>query len=194
LKAMPRQTRSFEPGGVYHVTARGNRKQAIYLTEGDYELFLTLLGQVASRLKWRCAAYCLMPNHYHLVTQIREENLSSGLQILNSRYAQAFNGRYQLSGHLFQGRFHAVMVESDGHLLELSRYLALNPVRAGLCPHAENWRWGSYRAIAGLGPWPIFLDAERVLEFWGSDPQPARRTFQRFVHEGRTPTLAYVAA
>jgi putative transposase len=191
---MPRPTRNFEPGGIYHITARGNRKQTIYLTESDYELFLTLLGQVAARLNWRCAAYCLMPNHYHLVTEIREENLSLGLQSLNSRYAQAFNDRYHVSGHLFQGRFHAVMVESDSHLLEFSRYLALNPVRAGLCAHPENWRWGSYRAIAGLGPWPIFLDASRVFEFWGADRKRARRTFQLFVQEGRTRTLADVAA
>jgi putative transposase len=191
---VPRALRNFEPGGIYHVTARGNRKQRIFLTDNDRELFLTLLARVALRLKWRCHAYCLMQNHYHLVAETRGENLSAGLQTLNGRYAQAFNGRYETSGHLFQGRFHAVQVGTEGHLLELSRYLALNPVRAGLCMRPEEWPWSSYRALAGIAPAPDFLDVKRLLDYWGMDAGRAPQRFQQFVREAALPFKANTTA
>lgn len=171
------------PGGIYHVTARGNRKQRIFLSDGDRELFLSLLGRAVAQLKWICHAYCLMENHYHLVMETPEANLSGGLQALNSRYAATFNAKYGFSGHLFQGRFHSVAVESDGHLLELSRYLAANPVRAGLCARPEDWRWSSYSAVVGCGSSPPFLDVEHVLEYWGAPPDAARENFRGFIRE-----------
>jgi putative transposase len=185
---MPRHLRQFEPGGIYHVTARGNRKQAIFLADDDRELFLSLFSRIAVRLSWRCHGYCLMPNHYHAVIELRDANLSRGLQFLNGGYAQAFNTRHGTHGHLFQGRFHAGIVERDGHLVELSRYLALNPVRAGLCRRPEQWPWSSYQATLGIRNPPVFLDVLRVLEFWATDPRRAMQIFERFVCDaGRLP-------
>jgi putative transposase len=180
---MPRSPRNFQGGGIYHVTSRGNRKQPLYLADGDFALFLSLFAHVKGRLDWRCHGYCLIPNHYHLIVEIREENLSAGMQVLNGRYAQAFNVHYGLTGHTFQGRFHAAPVEEGGHLLELSRYLAFNPVRAGLCESPEQWSWGSYRFVVGAAPAPSFLDVRRILEYWDSNPRRARERFRRFVHD-----------
>lgn len=180
---MPRAPRILVPGGIYHVTARGNRRQAVFADDRDHERFLALLGEVTDRLGWQCHSYCLMPNHYHAVVETPAGDISDGMRRLNSRYAQWFNWRYGLDGHLFQGRFHAVLVESDWHLLELSRYLALNPVRGGLCRLATEWRWSSYRALLELCPPPRFLATERVLDLFGRDPAAARRTFHRFVEE-----------
>jgi len=173
------------PGGIYHVTARGNRKQRIFLADTDREVFIGLLARIATQMKWQCHAYCLMENHYHLVTQIPEPNLSVGLQLLNGRYAQLFNGRYALTGHVFQGRFHSVAVEDHGHLLELWRYLALNPVRAGLCQHPEEWPWSSYRAVMGKSFTPSFLNVARVLELCGPSPERGRENLRQFISNPR---------
>ena len=126
---MPRPPRSFLPGGLYHVFARGNRKQSIFLADGDRSLFLDLLRKVKSRHAWEIHGYCLMNTHYHLLVETPAADLSVGMQRLNGEYAQWFNRGYGFVGHLFQGRFQAVLVESDGHLLELSRYLALKAFR-----------------------------------------------------------------
>jgi REP-associated tyrosine transposase len=127
-----------------------------------------------------------MPNHYHLVVETPEPDLSAGMQWLNGRYAQAFNHRHGLDGHLFQGRFHSLLVESDWHLLELSRYLALNPVKAELCRHPRQWAWGSYPAIAGLVRPRRFLAPDRTLAPFGRTRATARRRFEEFVNDRRT--------
>jgi putative transposase len=128
-----------------------------------------------------------MPNHYHAVIETPEENLSAGMQYVNSRYAEWFNRRFGVDGHLFQGRFYSVLVEGDAHLLELSRYLPLNPVRAGLCSRPIEWRWSSYRAVAGFASPPTFLDVERVLGLFARTPVRARGMFQKFVHDPLRP-------
>jgi putative transposase len=143
--------------------------------------FLNLFGGVAGQVGWRCHAYCLMPNHYHLVVETPEANLSAGMHRLNGGYARWFNRRYNLNGHLFQQRFHAVLVESDWHLLELSRYLALNPVRAGLCRTPAAWPWSSYRLVTEPVPSPAFFARGKVLGYFGCDPERARETFKVFV-------------
>jgi putative transposase len=180
---VPRSLRNLEPGGIYHVTARGNRRQRIFLADEDRELFLTLLARIAIPLRWFFHAYCLMENHYHLVIETPEANLSAGMQRVNGRYAQGFNSRYALTGHLFQGRFHSVSVTSDGHLLELARYLALNPVRAGLCARPEDWPWSSCRAVLGMVSPPTFLRIERVLDCFGSHAGEQRSNFGRFLRD-----------
>ena len=126
-----------------------------------------------------------MPNHFHVVLETPEPDLSAGMQWLNGRYAQDFNHRYGIDGHLFQGRFYSVEVETDWHLLELSRYLAQNPVNAGLCRRPHEWRWGSYRAVAGLEPPQTrrFLDPGRVLEMFGKTHASARKRFKAFVED-----------
>lgn len=167
------------------MTARGVRRLPIYTCAEDYRLFLDVLGLVAETLGWRILAYCLMPNHYHLVLETPEADLSDGMQWLNGYYAQAFNHRHAVDGHLFQGRFYSGQVAGDWHLLELSRYLARNPVDAGLCRHPRSWPWGSYRAVAGFERpvAPRFLDVRRVLGMFGSSPALARKRFRSFIDD-----------
>jgi putative transposase len=178
---VPRPPRIQPPGGVFHLTSRGNKRQVIFRVREDHLLFLRLLDLVAARFGWHGHAYCLLPNHYHLVVETPKANLSRGVQWLNGCYAQAFNMEHGLAGHVFQGRFHSILVESDHHLLELSRYLALNPVRAGLCRHPRSWPWSSYRGVAGLEPPRSFLTPGRVLELFGGRDAAARERFVRFV-------------
>jgi REP-associated tyrosine transposase len=178
---MPRPPRLQVPGGVYHVVSRGNRRQAIFLDDSDFVRFLEILANVVSRLGWKCHAYCLMPSHFHLVIETPEPNISVGMQRLNSAYAQWFNNRHGYSGHLFQGRFYGELVESAYHLLELARYLVLNPVRAGLCSDAGGWKWSSYRAFVGEFQRAGFLSVGWLLGQFGRDPRRARETFRQFV-------------
>jgi putative transposase len=180
---MPRPHRVQVPGGLYHLTSRGNRRQRIFLDDHDRHRFLDLAGSVAGRRGWLCAAYCLMPNHYHLLLETPEADLSAGMQEINSRHAMWFNWRYELDGHLFQGRFKSVLVESETHLLELSRYIVLNPVRAGLCESAAQWIWSSYRATLGVDPKPDLLTSDRILEHFGPAPDTARLHYATFVQE-----------
>ena len=178
---MPRPPRIQPVGAISHITSRGNRRQDIVLDETDATRFLELVGTVARRNEWRCHGFCVMPNHYHLVVETPHANLSTGMHVLNGRYARWFNTRYDLDGHLFQARFHAVTVESEWHLLELSRYVVLNPVRAGLCTHPADWRWSSYRASVGSQPAPSFLDVETLLRPFGRERAQAHEAFGRFV-------------
>ncbi len=180
---MPRPPRLQVAAGIYHVTSRGNRKQPIFADDRDREQFLKILGIVVAKRRWVCHAYCLMPNHFHLVLETPEPNLSDGMRQLNGTYAQWFNRKFGLKGHLFEGRFFAVLVESDWHLLELSRYVVLNPVRAKLAHDAEGWRWSSYRAAVSAVPPPAFLTTSWVLERFGERPEKARAAFRRFVQE-----------
>jgi putative transposase len=184
---MPRRPRVNAPGAIAHVIARGNRRQPIYVDDRGYRTFVSLTETVSQRHGWRCHAYCLMPNHYHAVIETPRGDLSTGMQYLNSRYAEWFNRRFELGGHLFQGRFYSVLVGSDWHLLELARYLPLNPVRAGLCSSPAEWRWSSYRAVAGLASPPAFLNVERVLGLFACTPERARPIFHKFVHDALRP-------
>jgi putative transposase len=171
-------------GGLFHVTARGNRRQQIFGEDRGHERFLELLESVSAAHGWQCHGYCLMPNHYHLVLETPNADLSSGMHRLNSAYAHWFNRKHDLEGHLFQSRFHAVLITSVWHLIELSRYLALNPVRAGLCATPSAWRWGSYRFVAESVRPPGFLSVGRVLGYFGREPNAARKAFRAFVLDG----------
>jgi putative transposase len=180
---VPRSPRLQVADGVFHVTARGNRRQDIFVHPVDYLAFLSLLDDLSRRRGWQGYGYCLLSNHYHLVVETPEPDLSAGMQWLNGRFAQTFNHRYGLDGHLFQGRFHSVLVEGDWHLLELTRYLALNPVKAGLCRHPRYWRWSSYAAVAGREAPRKFLAPRGVLRLFGSTPRQARARFEEFVND-----------
>src|SRR4051794_40203609 len=136
---MGRRPRLDHPGAFHHVTARGNAKADIFLTSPDASVFLATLGAVVRERRWSCFAYCLMPNHYHLVIQTREANLSAGMHALNAGYARMFNAAHGRVGNVFQQRFHARAIVGDEHLREAMRYLALNPVRAGLAETAGAW-------------------------------------------------------
>ncbi|HVP76078.1 MAG TPA: transposase [Gaiellaceae bacterium] len=144
-------------GGIYHVTARGNAQAEIFLDEHDYLGFLRLLATQASRRGWLCHSFCLIPNHYHLLLETPEPNLAQGMRIVNGTFAQRFNARYHRYGHVFQGPYGAVLLGDDDHLLEVCRYIALNPVRAGLASTPAEWPWSSYAALAGLQEAPTFV-------------------------------------
>ena len=178
---MARAPRIRPAGGIFHITSRGNRRQEIFTDDIDREQFLAILGDVVGRYGWRCHAYCLMKNHYHLLVETPTPNLSEGMHRLNFLYAQHFNRRHGVAGHLFQGRFHSVLVQGTRHLLELSRYVVLNPVRAGLCRAARDWRWSSCPAFLGLTRPPRFLTIEFLLSQFGPDVPRARKAFGAFV-------------
>lgn len=180
---MARPPRIEYPGALYHLTSRGNAKQPIFENTPDYETFLAILALVVARYRWRCHTYCLLGNHYHLLLETLDANLALGMRQLNGSYAQAFNRRRGRVGHVFEGRYRAILVETDGHLLQLSRYVVLNPIRAGLCRRPEDWRWSSYRAMIGAAPAPALLTVDWLLGCFGVKPGTARGHYQRFVEE-----------
>jgi putative transposase len=181
--AMPRKPRAHVAGGIFHVTSRGNRGADIFLDEMTRLRFLLMLERTIAKSRWRCPSYCLMTNHFHLVAAMEEPTLSVGMHWLNGCYAQWFNRRHGYKGHLFEDRFHCEPVESEAHLLELSRYLPLNPVRAGICSHPADWPWSSYRATVGRER-VRFLSAEPVLGLFGRSQETARVAYEAFVADG----------
>lgn len=143
-----------------------------------------MLETAVKRFRWTCHAYCLMDNHVHLLLETADENLSAGMQWLLGRYAQDFNWRHGFDGHLFQGRFKSQPVVSNWHLLELSRYIVLNPVRAGMRAVAGDWPWSSYRAAVGSTAAPRFLTLDWLLAQFGQDDAGARANYASFVAAG----------
>lgn len=141
-------------GGLYHITSRGNKKEPIYLLDGDRENYLSVLKDTCTKYQWICHSYCLMTNHYHLLIETPISNLSKGMRYLNSVYTQKFNRVHNRVGHVLQGRYKSILVEKDNYLLELSRYIVLNPVRAGIVQNADEWLWSSYLATTGKFPIP----------------------------------------
>ena len=180
---MTRPLRLDHADATWHVTARGNERKPVFRDDEDYLGFLDLLGAVVRRFRWDLHAYVLMPNHYHLLLATPVPTLSLGMRQLGGVYTQRFNRRWSRCGHLFQGRFFSVHVERDSHLLELTRYLSLNPVRAGLVRDPADWRWSSYRATAGLEAPPTFLETGWVRELFRSRRKGAGRAFAAFVAE-----------
>ncbi|MBC7317957.1 transposase [Candidatus Bipolaricaulota bacterium] len=181
---MARPLRIEYEGAVYHITSRGNARQDIFLDDQDRLSFLTVLGDVVARYNWGCHAYCLMPNHYHPLIETPEANLSCGMRQLNGVYTQAFNRRHNRVGHLLQGRYKAILVEKESYLLELARYVGLNPVRAKLVRHPRAWRWNSYRAMAGEEKVPEFLTVHLILSQFHKDRDRAIREYHKFVKAG----------
>lgn len=187
---MARPLRIEYPGAVYHVTSRGNARQKIYADDRDRKMFLDVLDDVVDRFRWLCRAYCLMDNHYHLVLETPYPNLSKGMRQLNGVYTQRFNRRHRRVGHIFQGRFKAIVVDRDSYLLELCRYVVLNPVRAGRVQSPEHYRWSSYPATAGTGKKPLFLTADWVLSQFGKNRGACCRKYRAFIGKGiGTPSL-----
>jgi len=181
---MARPLRIEYEGAVYHVTSRGNARADIYLSDDDREMFLEVLAHVVDRFGWVCHAWCLMDNHYHLMIETPQANLSRGMRQLNGIYTQRFNRRHGRVGHVFQGRFKSIVVDKDSYLLELSRYVVLNPVRAGMVKNAGGWPWSSYRATAGEEKRPAFLDVSWLLSQFGKTEARAQAAYVRFVREG----------
>ncbi|MDO3384915.1 transposase [Gilvimarinus sp. SDUM040013] len=182
---MARPLRIEFSGALYHVTSRGNARQDIFLSDGDFEDFLRLLGVACERFQWYCHAYCLMSNHYHLLIETQAPSLSKGMKYLNGTYTSAFNRRHQRVGHVFQGRYKAILVEKDAYLLELSRYIVLNPVRARMVRSAREWPWSSYRATVGQKEPPTALTTDWILGNFGRRRKVAVEGYKRFVQEGK---------
>jgi REP element-mobilizing transposase RayT len=153
-----------QPGDIFHVYARGNRKADIFLDEIDCDTYVSRLGRAVSRHDWRCLSYCLMPNHVHLLIELTSENLPVGMHWLHGPYARIFNARHNESGHVFQGRYGAVRVTDDAQLATTVGYIAVNPAVARLVDRPEAWRWGSHRALAGAEQLPSWLAAARLRE------------------------------
>ena len=145
---MARPLRIEYPGAVYHVTSRGNEKKPVFKDEKDRLNFLNTLQHANKRYNWICHAYCLMTNHYHLLIETPDGNLAIGMRQLNGVYTQLFNNWHGRTGHLFQGRYKAILIQKDSHLLEVCRYVVLNPVRANMVETPEEYRWSSFRSNA----------------------------------------------
>jgi putative transposase len=182
---MSRPLRIEFAGGLYHITARGNGRQPIFADDFDRDRFLTVLTRVVARYRLLCHAYCLMGNHYHLLLETPDANLSRAMRQLNGVYSQGFNRRHERPGHVLEGRFHAQVVDKDAYLREVCRYIVLNPVRAGLAAHPREWPWSSYRATAGHAPALPFLTMDWVLSLDGASVRAeAQRRYREFVGAG----------
>jgi putative transposase len=177
---MARPPRIEIAGGIYHVIARGNERRAIFRDNNDRAAFLELLAKTLERHRWELLAYCLMNNHYHLLVLTPEPDLKRGMHYVNACYAQRFNRRHRRVGHLFQGRYKAILVQDDKHLLAAARYIVRNPVRAGICATPAEWPWSGYRATCGLKP-RGFVRADRILALFHTDRARARALYRVFI-------------
>jgi len=181
---MTRPLRIEFKGAVYHITSRGNAKQAIFLDEKDFTDFLLVLCQVVKRYYFILHTYCLMNNHYHLLIETPYGNLSRGIRQLNGLYTQRFNQRHQRVGHLLQGRYQAILVDKDNYLLELCRYVVLNPVRAKKVKDPKDWKWSTYRATTGYKKGIPCLTTDWILSQFGEERRAASSLYQAFVLSG----------
>ena len=181
---MTRPLRIEYDGAVYHVTSRGNAGQNVFVNDQDREAFLEVLCDTVERFGWICHAYCLMSNHYHLLIETPSANLSRGMQLLNGVYTQRFNRQQGRAGHVLQGRFKSIVVEKESHLLELARYVVLNPVRAKMVRSVRHWPWSSYRATAGQEEPLSFLTTEWILSQFSDQRREAITLYRRFVRQG----------
>jgi REP element-mobilizing transposase RayT len=185
---VPRPPRD-QSAGFRHVVARGNRRQPIFLDDADREWFLGIFARVSRDLGWRVLTWCLMTNHFHLVLQVPAETISRGMQAFCGDYAQSFNWRHDLTGHLFQGRFHAEVIADDPYLYEAIRYVDLNPERAGAVTRAEDSGWSGHRANLGLAPPRPFHDLSWLSNF-GPTTTRAAAAYNDFVAAGRASRAA----
>ena len=181
---MARPLRIEYPGALYHITSRGNARQKIFISDIDRKAFLDLLDTTIKRYRWICYAYCLMDNHYHLVIETPEGNVSRGMRHLNGVYTQKYNWHNKKTGHVFQGRFKAILVDKDSYLLQLCRYVLLNPIRAKTVDHPEKWRWSSYRQLIGKEKPSDFLTIDWILGQFSHKKRDAQKLFEGFVIEG----------
>lgn len=179
---MGRPPRHQPAPGVVHVTSRGVRREPIFVDDHDRRAFIAFLAQASHRRDWACLAYCLMTNHFHLVLALRHETLSRGMHRLNGLFARRFNERHGAVGHVFEARYASTAIETEPHLLEVVRYVVLNPVRAGICRDPADWPWSSFRATAGLDRCPRFLAASRTRTLFGPGPRGAE-LYAQFVRE-----------
>ena len=185
---MSRPLRIEFPGAIYHIITRGNARLPIFEDDRDRKEFLTILEKLVERFNCLCHAYCLMDNHYHLLIETMEANLSRAMRHLNGVYTQWFNHRHNRVGHIFQGRYKAILVQRENYLLELCRYVVLNPIRAGMVKEIGEYVWSSYQATAGLSDRPSCLTVDWILSQFAGKRHEAHQLYKQFVDEGmKTP-------
>jgi putative transposase len=181
---MARPLRIELAGGLYHVTSRGDRREEIYYSDADRRARLKLFAEVCSQYNWTCHGWCQMTNHYHVIIETAEGNLAQGMRQLNGVYTQIINRTDRRVGHVFQGRYKAVLVEKDNYLLELARYVVLNPVRAGMAADAAQWPWSSYAAMIGMEAAPSWLNTDWILGQFSVQRHCAIARYIDFVRAG----------
>ncbi|KKU34303.1 MAG: Toxin-antitoxin system, toxin component, RelE family [Candidatus Uhrbacteria bacterium GW2011_GWE2_46_68] len=189
--SMTRPLRIEYPGAFYHIISRGNAHQDIYLDNKDRQNFLMNLQHCLRSHSLRCHAYCLMNNHYHLLLETPRGNLSQAMRDINGLYTQKFNKRHKRIGHVLQGRYKAFLVEKDAYLLQIARYIVLNPLKAGIVNHPKKWRWSSYSITAGLRESPTWFDSSVILALFTSNKKRAQKYYRRFVYEGENEPFLY---
>ncbi len=182
---MPRPPRLEVSGALYHVISRGNARQKIFLSTGDFQRYLSYLAHYQQLDRFRVFAYVLMPNHVHLLIETSDVPLSRTMQRLNSRYSLVFNRVHRRVGHVLQGRYHALLCEKDAYLVTLTRYLHLNPVRAKMVREPADYPWSSYGAYCGQSS-PVVVETAEVLGHFGDRLPTARQRYRHFVGEGLT--------
>ncbi|WP_332853537.1 transposase [Duganella sp. S19_KUP01_CR8] len=181
---MTRPLRIEFTGALYHITSRGNRKAVIYRDDTDRLVWQQTLSEVCQQFNFAVYAFCQMGNHFHLLLEAVDGNLSQGMRQLNGVYSQYFNRRHDLAGHVFQGRYSAILVQRETYLLEVARYIVLNPVRANLVAAAADWPWSSYRQTLTVATAPTWLCADRLLEHFDTTLTNTADSYRRFVDAG----------
>lgn len=181
---MTRPLRIEFAGAIYHVTSRGDHLEPIFLDDLDRQAWLRILALVCGRFNFVIHAYCQMTNHYHIVVETADGNLSQGMRQLNGLYTQHFNRRHRLVGHLFQGRYKAILVQKESYLLELIRYVVLNPLRAHMVKSLADWPWSSHHLLMGMVSAPDWFDADWWLRQFGETRAEAAQKYFRFVMDG----------
>ena len=174
-------------GGIYHVTTTACGERLLFRDDVDRQIFEMQLTAVVDKHSWACGSMCLMGTHYHLLVVTPQADLDAGMHALNGRYAQTFNHRHGTRGHVFQSRYQCRFIQSEGHLFEVTRYIAMNPVEAGLCRRPGDWPWSSYRETISGRRRRAYLSPGVVLDLFGRDPDLARARFQAFVEDGPLP-------
>jgi REP-associated tyrosine transposase len=182
-----RELRFIDPDVIYHATCRGSNRGRIVWDEHDCRSFTAELDYVAGKFDWRVYSWCLMPNHHHIVLRASQASFSEGFHQLNGNHSRRTNRRHGRSDHLFRNRPRAEPIASVAHLVNAVVYVARNPLEAGLCTRADSWRYGSYRALAGLEPAPPWLAIDEVHDLFGPTPAEAARGFTELVHRGPVP-------
>ena len=181
---MTRPLRIEFPGAFYHVTSRGNKRQNIFENHEDRNTFINVFAKVIKTYGWRCFAFCLMDNHYHILIQTPNGDLSSGMRDLNGIYTQLYNQKHQTTGHILEGRYKAFVIEQGDYFLEVLRYTVLNPIRANVVKRPDDWPWSSYSATAyGRKMYP-FIDQKFVLQLFSRADGLARERYRKFVQDG----------
>ena len=173
------------PGACYHVFSRGNEKKDIFRDDQDHYRFMKYLDEVKKDHKLFVFAYVLMPNHFHLVVETPESKLSDAMHDFNSRFSNYFNYKYKRTGHLFQGRYNAILVQKTNYLMELTRYVHLNPVRAGIVKKLKDYRWSSYQEYIGKDSWRNISSKEWALSAFGNSAYTALKGYKKYLSQGK---------